>query len=82
MMLVLSMIVAFQRRHEEGAKNPHRTEILEDAYLVEKQMVIIKCTIILIFCGLWGFRRGVTERSARDQRRLCWRVSQGEFFVG
>lgn len=40
-MLVLSMIVAFQRRHEEGAKNPHRTEILEDAYLVEKQMVII-----------------------------------------
>ena len=79
-MLVISMVETFQRRDIEESKNLHRKEILKDAYLIEKQVVVVTDTMMLIFCVLWGFRRGVTERSPRDQRRLCWRVSQGVFF--
>ena len=68
-MLVLSMVETFQRRDIEGSKNPHRTEILEDAYLIEKQVVVEINTKMLISCVLWRFRRRITEGSPKGHRR-------------
>ena len=77
-MLVLSMVEAFQRRDIEGSKNPHRMEMLEDAYLVEKQVVVRDCVMMLILCVLWEFRRAmasawptrISERSPRGHRNM------------
>lgn len=60
--MIFSMIVAFQRRGVEGSKKERRREVLPNAYFVGKQVVVRNCTIVLILCVLWGFRRGITER--------------------
>lgn len=63
--LIFSMILVFQRRHEEGAKKVYRRETLPDAYFAGKQVVVCNGAIVLIFCGLWEYRRGFTERSPK-----------------
>lgn len=56
----------------------HRKEILEYAYLIEKQAVVGNCVIVLIFCMLWEFCGRVAKGTPKGYplimpRYLCRR---------